>query len=151
MKFIHVRVRDDSQVGGLSTKGGFTIGYKEIGESEDLVIEWGLAVCSPKDRYEKKLGRDVSTGRLVKGDTDSIHVMFDPSDTEDRDTHVQKSIIDTLLKESPDIGEQFLIRSNNRFLTLTEFVYPMDYAVAAEYWQENRYDNEYDGPVDGPF
>jgi len=47
----------------IKPKGGRTIAF--IGD-EGNPIEYGLSECSVKDSYNKKLGRVIATGRLLK-------------------------------------------------------------------------------------
>lgn len=47
--------------GGLDSRGGFTVAYREV---ELGLIEYSIATCSTRDNFNKKLGRDIATGRM---------------------------------------------------------------------------------------
>lgn len=60
-KFIHFRVMEDGEYGGSNTpsaRGGVTICYNPE------LRRIGIAVCSPEDNYCKKIGREISEGRM---------------------------------------------------------------------------------------
>jgi hypothetical protein len=50
--------------GGPATHGGFTVAYQEV---KPGLIEYSIARCSTRDNFNKKLGRDIATGRLACG------------------------------------------------------------------------------------
>ena len=67
MRFIHVR--NQNEVGELSAKGGITIGF-EI--EEPGILCWTMAKCSPKDHYNKSIGRAICEGRFDIGQFGSL-------------------------------------------------------------------------------
>jgi hypothetical protein len=51
--------------------GVATVAYKVLNKqtvegSEHFVVEYAAAFCSPKDQFNKRLGRAIATGRLRK-------------------------------------------------------------------------------------
>jgi hypothetical protein len=48
----------------IGTHGGFTVAYQEV---KPGLIEYSVARCSDRDNFNKKLGRDIATGRLARG------------------------------------------------------------------------------------
>lgn len=62
IRFMHVRVFDIH--GKLQPCGGATIAYKDLGNHQYLV---SMALCSPKDPFNKKAGRAVAANRLSEG------------------------------------------------------------------------------------
>lgn len=71
IRYIHLRVHDfpapgDDQDALLSPFGGTTIAYRLLDEK---TIEYAVAECNDKDNYNKKIGRDIATGRLLKKDS----------------------------------------------------------------------------------
>lgn len=60
VKFLHVRLLNES--GRPLPKGGVTVAYRQ---DDEKIFEVSYAFCNPKDHYCKKIGRDISTGRLV--------------------------------------------------------------------------------------
>lgn len=74
MRFLHVRNYVDSDfydpiedvyytAQKLLEKGGCTFAYKVT----DNKIQVSKALCSPRDNYCKHIGRDIATGRFIKG------------------------------------------------------------------------------------
>lgn len=55
--FMHIRGRYDRDI---------TVAYQINTDGVTSNIHWGYAVCSSKDQFNKKIGRAVSEGRLVK-------------------------------------------------------------------------------------
>lgn len=51
--------------GQSNLSGGFTVAYK-INDSQD-VIKYGLSYCSPKDFFNRKIGRELAEKRLNEG------------------------------------------------------------------------------------
>ena len=63
VKYSHFR-EIDIDTGTILPCGGRTIAF--ISDDENLPINMGIADCSYKDTYNKKLGRMIATGRLLK-------------------------------------------------------------------------------------
>jgi len=61
IRWIHCRIEDDS--GKTLPRGGETIAYILNDKGKRIS---GHAYCSVKDTYNKKLGRTIATGRLLK-------------------------------------------------------------------------------------
>jgi len=61
-KFVHVR--NYTWDGAVHPTGGHTIAYEY--NPDTRVAAYAVAHCSPKDHYNKKIGRAVSSGRLGK-------------------------------------------------------------------------------------
>lgn len=59
MKYIHYRFMSDGQP---KPKGGVTFAY----DTDEGHVFYAVARCSPKDTYNKKLGRSIATGRWDK-------------------------------------------------------------------------------------
>lgn len=75
MKTYFIHLRKDK----TSPKGGLTIAfhlYKK--EGMDTIVDYTSAVCSMKDNFSRKKGRDISKGRLKnprrKHAPDTFHV-----------------------------------------------------------------------------
>jgi hypothetical protein len=67
IQFIHRRpVAGDC---GPASRGGFTIAYQEI---KPGLVEYSIANCSPRDNFNKKIGRDIATGRLVNSNNRAV-------------------------------------------------------------------------------
>lgn len=63
-KFAHFRDRDFAYVGGpLKLKGGCTAAYFEA----DGVVTFSVARCNDNENFNRKIGRAVAEGRLLKG------------------------------------------------------------------------------------
>lgn len=58
MDFLHFRVVNDS---GIAARGGVTVCFEENADGD---IEFGLAVCSIRDNYDKRMGRVKAEARL---------------------------------------------------------------------------------------
>jgi hypothetical protein len=58
-KFMHIRQPSPK---GWSPKGGITIAYQLEQKSTSALC--AISFCSPKDRYDKSIGRSISRGRL---------------------------------------------------------------------------------------
>lgn len=65
MKFMHIRIMVD---GKPATKGGGTICYALMDEH----VVFSVAVCSVKDNFCRKIGRQVSEGRFNVGQIETI-------------------------------------------------------------------------------
>jgi hypothetical protein len=48
----------------LSPRGGLTVA--DAYDSDGILIEFGEAACSMRDNYNKRLGRQIAVGRLLK-------------------------------------------------------------------------------------
>jgi hypothetical protein len=66
MKFIHYIP--------TSRKGGVTIAYELQENNQGKKLVFAVAQVSKKDNYCKKIGRDVSLDRFIKGETLSLVV-----------------------------------------------------------------------------
>jgi len=73
MKFIHFRLGSPPK-----ERGGVTIAYNVDGH----VAIYAVARCSPKDNYNKRVGRAIATGRydkaISKGEMRSVTVHGEP-------------------------------------------------------------------------
>lgn len=66
--YIHIRPgqtysKENGLQGNPDPRGGTTIAY-ELNEAGTAY--YGMAICSPRDSYSRKLGRAVARGRLEK-------------------------------------------------------------------------------------
>lgn len=73
VKFVHLRYMtyveesngdDDWFVPVIDNMGGITVAYTR---NSDGTVNYALAICSDKDNYNKRLGRQISSGRLAAG------------------------------------------------------------------------------------
>lgn len=71
IKFVHLRRRDPF-FGQLDPRGGVTIAY-DIDDTGK--VSYTHSICSDRDHYCRRIGRMVSTGRLVKGNTEEHPVL----------------------------------------------------------------------------
>lgn len=55
--FMHIRGRYNRDL---------TVAYQIYSDDVTSIIHWGYAVCSSKDQFNKKIGRAISEGRLMK-------------------------------------------------------------------------------------
>ena len=70
MRYLHIRNYDGVQhPENLLPHGGVTFAYERITSDALLVAR---ADCSPRDNYNKKIGRAVAAGRLEKGQTQIV-------------------------------------------------------------------------------
>lgn len=79
----------------LLTKGGETIAmeevpldmFKQITKEHVLSVHVGKALCSKKDNYNKKIGREIATGRLkeIELDVAGIQEYLDSNDRQVRE------------------------------------------------------------------
>jgi hypothetical protein len=68
MKFIHLRYRFKDQISdinpqGIFNKGGVTVCYQKTPEH----FTYSLAYCNLKDNFNRRLGREISSGRFNAG------------------------------------------------------------------------------------
>ena len=61
VKFLHLRVVEDSDTATLSLKGGKTIAYKVEGN----LMKYVVALCGKKEHFNRKLGNKIAGGRLM--------------------------------------------------------------------------------------
>ncbi len=59
--YIHRR-KSSPLFAGPATHGGMTVAYQEV---KPGLIEYSIARCSTRDNFNKKLGRDIATGRMA--------------------------------------------------------------------------------------
>lgn len=59
VKFFHIR--NLTPYGDVSNNGGMTVAY----QAKDKEIAYAVAVCSKKDNFCKKTGRDLAFSRLL--------------------------------------------------------------------------------------
>ena len=64
IKYIHLRAYYAAEGNIPDACGGATIAYKARSLEE---VEYFIAKCYHKDHFNKKLGRLISSGRLIKG------------------------------------------------------------------------------------
>lgn len=50
----------------LKNGGAVTVACEVVPDTEDYLFSFGFAFCSPKDRFNKKIGRLIASGRLAK-------------------------------------------------------------------------------------
>ena len=62
--FHHLRLPEGVRGEEIPTKGGATVAYWQ---PEPGVVLYAVAHCSPRDNYNKKIGRAVAEGRLYSG------------------------------------------------------------------------------------
>lgn len=66
IKYVHLRCFQLE--GTIEPKGGITIAYEfMLDNGPTSVVRYSFAICSPKDHYNKKIGRAVAAGRLRPG------------------------------------------------------------------------------------
>lgn len=72
IKYIHLRRYDPE--GNLLPKGGATIAYIiDYDNSADCrKLDYKIARCNYKDVFSRKIGRAIASGRMLKGDYDSL-------------------------------------------------------------------------------
>lgn len=82
IKYIHLRKLDSN--GKPLTKGGATIAYTVSTPSIDGItkVEYDVAYCSDNDNFSKKIGRNVSGGRLGVGLHSDVFLYFTNNNTE---------------------------------------------------------------------
>ena len=61
IQYIHRRPSSKTTAGPAS-HGGYTIAYRETDKN---CIEYNVAMCSTRDNFNKKLGREIAAGRLI--------------------------------------------------------------------------------------
>lgn len=74
IKFIHQRWLDDSSPLNdmrISPFGGITIAYQQVGNNRYHV---SYARCNGRDHYCKRIGRNISSGRLMSGDCYEVKI-----------------------------------------------------------------------------
>lgn len=72
IRYIHLRNNDfailDVGLERPDSNGGATIAYAITPEGKDnVIVEIGVAWCSQRDTFNRRIGRDVAAGRLRKG------------------------------------------------------------------------------------
>ena len=77
LKFIHLRRFPYYEIGDdtrreMSPKGGVTIGYTETPSQGNVLVEFSIAKCCPKDHFCKSLGRTIASGRGNAGQTEQV-------------------------------------------------------------------------------
>lgn len=72
VEYIHIRYPSEDDELELSGKGGATIAYRPTPDNEG--VEFGIAICSDRDNYCKRIGRDISLGRLLSGDREILPI-----------------------------------------------------------------------------
>jgi hypothetical protein len=64
LRYIHIRPPVDQDEWGnplhCLNHGGFTVAYMLNGDT----IEWNYAICHDKENFNKKLGREIASGRF---------------------------------------------------------------------------------------
>ena len=69
IQYIHRRPFAATGPYSPASRGGFTVAYQEV---KPGLIEYSIATCSTRDNFNKKLGRDIATGRLVNNKVSEI-------------------------------------------------------------------------------
>ena len=69
--FRHIRNFDKKNI---TARGGRTIAFRQIDEN---TIEFAIAKCSPKDNFNKKIGRRIAEGRLNSGKVEVVNETWD--------------------------------------------------------------------------
>lgn len=72
LNFLHLR---DYTFGGIAARGGATVAWKI--DTENQVLQYTYSVCSEKDVFCKKTGRDLSTARFSEENKVNIIPMYD--------------------------------------------------------------------------
>lgn len=94
IKYIHQRWSDgDHNPGDLSPFGGLTIAYQQVGDGKYHIA---YARCNRRDHYCKRIGRNISSGRLLSGDCYEVEV----SATDDRYTKIVQFVNKKIYQES---------------------------------------------------
>lgn len=70
MKFLHLRVVNEDME--LYPTGGITFCYNKY---DNGTYEFNYAICSDKDVFSKKRGRDIAEGRFMSFKTDNFFVI----------------------------------------------------------------------------
>lgn len=67
IKYIHLRLWDNSLSESPCPKGGATVAYEFMPDNGPTsVIRYTIALCNDKDHYNKSIGRLIAGGRLAK-------------------------------------------------------------------------------------
>lgn len=70
IKYVHVR----NGLGGYS----YTFAYvKVLNGGKTKFVDVAAAVCSPKDQFDKKIGREIATNLLLKGNSMRLPLAID--------------------------------------------------------------------------
>ena len=90
--------RNRSPLGNYDPKGGFTIAYTYNADRHgngkgDSTMELSIALCSPRDCFNKSIGRSLAIGSFEKGDT----ILFP---IKDRDLRATLDILGMLVNDS---------------------------------------------------
>lgn len=93
IRFIHLRhhsfrnvIDKGEKKGTVEARGGVTIAYVRAGDT----CKFSWAQCCTKDVFSRKIGRSISTGRLLGGDGDVLEI-----DDKMTRTEVCKALINT--------------------------------------------------------
>lgn len=93
IRYIHLRnhsylnaIQKGDKRGTVEARGGVTIAYVRDGDT----CKFAWAQCSGRDVFSRKIGRAISSGRLLGGDGDALEI----DDTMTR-TEVCKALIET--------------------------------------------------------
>lgn len=62
--FAHFREFNDVWAWQPSPKGGGTVAYRFVEKPNHFGVAYTVALCSPKDRFNRKIGRAVAGGRM---------------------------------------------------------------------------------------
>jgi len=82
VKFVHIREQEAwiDIAGGSVTyhpapNGGLTIAYYLLPEEgQQWLVRFALAQCSPRDNYNKKVGRAIARGRLCRSAVENFYI-----------------------------------------------------------------------------
>lgn len=97
LNFIHIRrpVLYKGLVKGISSLGGFTLGYKKLEEPESTIYRCTLATTLTKENYCKSVGRAIVT-RNIDDDFDSVVV---PTSAESINIFLETCVLPSLIRK----------------------------------------------------
>ena len=92
IRYIHLRNNDYAELEPAierpHSNGGATIAYSVLPNGDDkVIVEAAIAYCSPRDTFNRRVGRSVAAGRLRKGGVSAngnpnrtVHLLPKPDD-----------------------------------------------------------------------
>ena len=114
----HIRIRNLD--GTYSNGGGATIAFREAGNG----IEYALSYCAPRDNFNRKVGREISIGRLNSGGKTFVGEMSVES---------FEAILDYVCQEDLWLGNDILSE-----ILSDEIEAPIPFAYCGEKYQSKK-------------
>lgn len=110
--YIHLRYIDRISVfdsGFLRSRGGVTIFWKyeeSVLYTGRIILSFGIAICSKKDNFDKKLGRDIAFSRANENRLTISRNVFKGMDKLEQYYYLKNLVISTVEKQLDiDVGE----------------------------------------------